>query len=91
MPLTSQDNLEELDDIDVTGDKRTKFCVPNWTSYTNTKARMANTGKAGQRFAGCYKDLTTEDITKIFGTFILNGLKSSQQIQNKMKSLMVDK
>eukprot|EP00957_Ditylum_brightwellii_P081577 6205836-Ditylum_brightwellii.AAC.1 len=86
-----QDNLEELGDIDVTGDKRTKFAVSNLTSYTNTKTRVANAGKVGQIFAGCYKDLTTEDITKIFGIFILDGLNPSPQIQRKMKSPMVDK
>eukprot|EP00957_Ditylum_brightwellii_P103983 7922744-Ditylum_brightwellii.AAC.1 len=52
---------------------------------------MANAGKAGQIFAGCYKDLITEDTTKIFGTFILDGINPSPQIQHKMKSQAVDK
>eukprot|EP00957_Ditylum_brightwellii_P103697 7900173-Ditylum_brightwellii.AAC.1 len=91
MSLTPQDNLEELGGIDVTEDKRTKFCVSNWTSYTNRKARMANTGDAGQIFARHYKDLTTEDITTIFGAFTLDGINPSPQIQHKMNSQMVDK
>eukprot|EP00957_Ditylum_brightwellii_P196244 14952577-Ditylum_brightwellii.AAC.1 len=41
--LIPKDNSEDLVEIDVTGDRKTKFAVSNWTPYTATKARMANT------------------------------------------------
>ena len=48
MPLYEEDNLEPLDEIDAIGDRSTKFCVQNWTTYTNQKAAFAGAGrKAG--------------------------------------------
>ncbi len=38
LPLTLHNNLETIESVDVKGDKKTKFSVSNWTSYTNTKA-----------------------------------------------------
>eukprot|EP00957_Ditylum_brightwellii_P117645 8973680-Ditylum_brightwellii.AAC.1 len=53
LPLTPEDNLGDLSEIDVTGDRLTKFCVANWTAYTSTKAMMANAGGLDHIFAGC--------------------------------------
>lgn len=44
LPLTPCDNLESIADVNTTGDKRTKFLVANFTSYTNIKAGIANAG-----------------------------------------------
>eukprot|EP00957_Ditylum_brightwellii_P148155 11280234-Ditylum_brightwellii.AAC.1 len=37
-PLTPEDNLEDIAEVDVTCDRKTKVCVANWTAYTATKA-----------------------------------------------------
>ena len=39
--------MEHLSDVDVKGDGKTKFAVSNWTSYTNQKASMENSGEEG--------------------------------------------
>eukprot|EP00957_Ditylum_brightwellii_P131394 10020741-Ditylum_brightwellii.AAC.1 len=45
LPITPKDSMEEVSEVDVTDDKTTKFCIANWTSYTNAKERMANTSE----------------------------------------------
>jgi len=45
LPLTPKDNLEDLAEIDVTGDRKTKFAISNWTSYTAAKARISAVGQ----------------------------------------------
>ena len=50
--LTPKDNFEEIGDVDMTGDVRTKFAVINWTLYSNIKGQMVNAGKYGHPFAG---------------------------------------
>ncbi len=52
LPLTPRDNLETIESVDVKGDKKIKFLVANWTSYTNKKARIVNAGEWGHQFLG---------------------------------------
>ena len=86
VPLTPCANLESIDDIDVKGDGRTKFAVSNWTSYTRTKAAITNAGEKGDIFEGKYKrnePLTSDDIRKIIGTYIIGGICPSPQLKQK--------
>lgn len=48
MTLTPGDNLETLEEVDVTGDSKTKFAISNWTAYTNTKAMLVSADQSGQ-------------------------------------------
>ena len=86
MPLTQKDNKESIGDIDVTGDGRTKFAMSNWSKYTSVKAAMADAGEPGHIFAGKYKPLTTDDIRRQVGVYILDGVAPTPQLKDKMKS-----
>ena len=74
LPLTPDDNLEDVADIDVKGNGKSKFAISNWTAYTSSKAAICNAGEDGYIFAGKYKQskpLTTEEyIRKMIGTRI---------------------
>ena len=45
IPLTSDENLEEISDFDAIGNGKTKFSVSNFTRYTNTKAMVVKSGE----------------------------------------------
>ena len=79
-----------MEEVDVTGDKTTKFCLANWAAYSNTKAIMCNAGKKGYIFEGRYEEMTPDDVCKFFGALILDGLSPSMQVQNKMKLQSLD-
>eukprot|EP00957_Ditylum_brightwellii_P069064 5242665-Ditylum_brightwellii.AAC.1 len=42
--ITPKDNMEDMLEVDVMGDKTTKFCVSNWTSYTGRYKDLSTAG-----------------------------------------------
>ncbi len=58
--LTPRDNLESIEAVDVMCDKKNKFSVSNWTSYTNVKAKLMNAGEWGHVLAGQWVDFTNK-------------------------------
>ncbi len=48
LPLTLLDNL--INNVNITGDGKTKFYVANWTTYTYTKAMLSTAGQFGHPF-----------------------------------------
>ena len=85
MPLTPKDNKEDTIKANVKGDRKTKFAVSNWTSYTNAKANLVNAGEEGHIFAGRYTPFTNLDINQILGTYIIDGVAPSPQLLQKMQ------
>jgi len=69
----------------VNGDKTWKFAVSNWAEYTNTKAKLSNAGKEGYIFAGVYRDFESEDIMKMMGVYMIDGLAPSPRLIHKMQ------
>ncbi len=52
LPATSADIKEAIDNVDVTGDGKTKFSLSMWTGYTNKKVAFESAGKPGHIYAG---------------------------------------
>mmetsp|Transcript_14413 Transcript_14413/g.30257 ORF Transcript_14413/g.30257 Transcript_14413/m.30257 type:complete len:556 (-) Transcript_14413:739-2406(-) len=88
LPLTPSDNLESIEDVDVKGDKRTKFSVSNWTSYTNMKATIA--GERGHSVTGRWTNMTNDDVRRFLGVIILDGLNPSPEMTAKFRSQSQD-
>ena len=54
----------------------------DWTSYTNTKAMMANAGQPGQPYAD-FKPFTCKELRQHIGVYILQGIAPSPRINMK--------
>ena len=87
LPLTPKDNFDEIGDVDVTGDGRTKFAVSNWTIYTNVKGQMANTGEYGNPFAGRWSEFDNEKCRRFLGLIMLDGLNPSQKMTANVRGM----
>ena len=84
-PMSPKDNLEDPAVANVKGDKKSVFSVSNFASYTNTKAKLVNAGQSGHIFEGKWKDFEPEDIMKMMGVYIIDGLAPSPRIIQKMQ------
>ena len=82
--MTPVDNKECPKKANVTGDKKTKFSVSNWTKYSNMKAMAENAGEEGHIFEGKYRPFTTRGIMRMIGTYIMDGLAPSPRLEWKM-------
>lgn len=91
LPMFPYDNLEDVKDIDVTNDGKTKFSISMWTGYTNKKASFENAGEPGHIYAGKWKDFTTKEIATIIGTYILDSVNPSPRLSQKMQPQSRDK
>ena len=91
LPLTPKDNFEEIGDVDLTGDGRTKFSVSNWTIYTNVKGHMANAREYGHTFAGRWSEFDNDECRRFLELIILDGLNTSPKMTSKLKSQDQDK
>jgi hypothetical protein len=85
VPLTPNDNKEDLSVANVKGDRRTKFALSNWTTYSNTKAMLCNAGEKGHIFAGKHCQFKNQDIVTMLGVYIIAGLEPSPQLVQKMQ------
>jgi len=83
LPMTPNDNLEDLVKANVKCDKTWKFAVSNWAEYMNTKAKLSNAGKEGYIFAGVYRDFQPQDIMKMMGVYVIDGLAPSPRLVQK--------
>ena len=67
------------------------FAISNWTKYTSMKASMTNagepgeTGEPGHIFTGKYKLLTSDNIRRQLGIYILDGVAPTPQLNLKLK------
>ena len=50
-----------------------------WTTFTNTKAMLANAGQKGEIYSN-YTNFTTNKLRKHIGVYILHGLSPSPEI-----------
>ena len=66
------------------------FDISNWTKYTSVKATMADSGEPGNIFARKYKPLTSDDVRRQLGIYIIDGVAPTQQINFKMKPQSCD-
>ena len=90
-PILPEHNLEDTKVANVKDDKgETKFSVSNWAKYTNSKASLVNAGQKGHIYAGRFKPFATEDIMKMMGVYVLDGLAPSPQLIQKMRPQSVD-
>ncbi len=85
LPMLPEHNLEDAKVANVKGDKKTKFSISNWTIYSNLKAVMCNAGQEGHIFADKFKSFENEDIFKMLGVYLLDGLSPSPQLTKKMQ------
>ena len=83
LPLTAEDNLEDIAAVDAKGDGKTKFSVANWTKYTNSKAYLAGAGEPGNIYAGNFTPFNDDDIRKFIGVLVLDGLAPSPRLYQK--------
>ena len=91
MPITQKYNKEYIQDIKVTGDGKMMFAISNWTKYTSTKTAMDDAGEPGHIFARKYKPLTSDDIRRQIGIYILDGVAPTPQLTFSMKPQSCDR
>ena len=87
MPLTPDQNLEDLEDVDPVEDgKGTKFCVSNWRGYLNSKADMAGAGYEGREYENRWIPFTDKILFQMLGLITLDGVSPSPQMEMKCKT-----
>ncbi len=86
LPLTPLDNFETINNVNVTGDGKTKFSVANLSAYTNTKAMLSNAGQFGHPFPGQWRDVTNDDIRQFIGVMFVDGLCPEPKMTRKFWS-----
>ena len=86
MPLTPNDNIHSAKEANVKGNQTTKFAVSNWAAYTNAKASLVNAGDKGHIFEGKFKPLSSSDIFKMLGVYMLDGLSPTPRLEWTMQS-----
>lgn len=85
MPLTADMNKEDPAKANVKGDGVSSFAISNWTQYSNTKAMIVGAGKKGCIFSGKFKPFKDEEILRMLGVYIIDGLAPSHQLVQKMQ------
>ena len=86
LPMTPDANLYDAAGPNVKGDFKTKFAIANWAAYSNMKATMVNPDAGGHIFDGKHKCFDLADIMQMMGSYIIDGLAPSPQLQKKMQS-----
>ena len=70
------------------GNKKSQFLVSQWSSYSNAKVSLTNTVEKGHIFEGKFKPFTPEEIMKVMGVYIIDGLPPSTRLVQKMQQQM---
>ena len=86
LPMSPTDSLEDPLKANVKGDRKSKFSVSNWATYSTMKGTMNNAGEEGHIFAGKYQPFKTEDIMQMVGVYIIDGLAPSPRLVQKMQA-----
>ena len=64
------------------------FTLENMLSWTNTKARMQNSGLGGKY--DDFQDFMLEELRQHIGLYLFQGLSPSPQVEMKFQSTLVD-
>ena len=83
--MTPQENLENMEEANVKGYKKSKLSVSQYYAYSNKKESLANAGEKGHKLEGKFKPFTPEDIMKMMGVYIIGGLSPSPRLVQKMQ------
>ena len=57
-----------------------------WTSWTNSKGILSNIGLGGKYDSGTFTPYSIEEIERMLGLIVLNGLSTSPRVEYKFKS-----
>eukprot|EP00957_Ditylum_brightwellii_P193247 14714423-Ditylum_brightwellii.AAC.1 len=77
--------MKGMSEVDVMGDKTTKFYVANWTHYPIMKARVANEGEEGhilQEGTNIYQQQIVDNVQD--NTFIISNIGSGSGLKYKI-------
>ena len=82
--MTPQENLENMEEANVKGYKKSKLLISKWSAYSNAKKSLSNSEDKGHIFEGQFKPFTPEDIIKVMRVYIIDGLAPSPMLVQKM-------
>ena len=78
--MTPEENLDNPAVDNVKGYKKSKLSLLQWSAYSIAKASLANAGEKGHIFESKLKSFIPEEITKVMGVYIIDGLAYSPRL-----------